>query len=254
MTTPRTHSHARTSLLIACGCLLAAELSHAAAWTSGHGDIGIAYEDEGSGSELHLHLHLGEESPAIINGSTIVADEEFEAGDLNININNPSVVPGTATPAFLAGVGTTIGSTIYSLPASESVAGTAGVPFLGFGTEELDPVNWPTGLTLTLNSVSGPGDFSLYRFDDPGFTFFMSTADGIDGSDALPLTADNHEHFNLAFTEAGIYEVTFTASGTHLTDGLVSSTETFTFAIPEPSTGLLSGLAGLLALARRRRA
>ena len=62
-----------------------------------------------------------------------------------------------------------------------------------------------------------------------------------------------HDHYNVAFTKAGLWEVGITVSGTHVTDGVVSDSGTFRFnVVPEPSTALLGGL-GLLAMFRRRR-
>ncbi len=50
--------------------------SFAALYSADHGDIGIAYEDEGDGPEFFLHYHLG--GNAILDGSPVGGGEEGE--------------------------------------------------------------------------------------------------------------------------------------------------------------------------------
>jgi surface-anchored protein len=115
-------------------------------------------------------------------------------------------------------------------------------------------------VTVTLTGAAGSGitaggQFSLWQGSVTP-NFFMSTFDGISGADSYTfadLTAEDHAHFNWAFTEEGIYDLTFEISGTHAGDGFKSATATYTFSvIPEPSSALL-GAFGALALLRRRR-
>ncbi|MDP0489950.1 MAG: choice-of-anchor M domain-containing protein [Verrucomicrobiota bacterium JB023] len=239
------------SLLLGAFFGMVATGSASTLWTGGHGDIGVGYEDEGDGPELHFHLHLGEGSGATVGG-VLIGESEFEAESVGIWMDNPVQINST-DPSLLSGIGTTTGSTVYLLPQSAIDADIAGVPFVGFGTEELVAADWGP-VTISLDSVVGPGEFSVYQPDGlGGFNFAMSTADGIDGSDSFTRSAGGHDHFNIVFTEAGTYEVTMTVSATHVTDGLQTSTETFTFtSIPEPGTALLS-LLGMVGLIGRRR-
>jgi surface-anchored protein len=69
------------------------------------------------------------------------------------------------------------------------------------------------------------------------------------------MSAGGHDHFNLGFSEEGIWEVELSVSGLLNGTDLLTDTETFTFqvgSVPEPSAALL-GLLGTLSLLRRRR-
>jgi surface-anchored protein len=153
-------------------------------------------------------------------------------------------------------LGAVAGQAIWLLPASGSSADALGAPFLGWATEELNPADWVGNLTFTLTSVNSPsgnGHFAVWQTDGFGgvSNLAMSTADS--GADVLSQAAGLHDHYNVAFTEAGLWEIGITVSGTHVTDGLVTDSGTFRFnVVPEPSTALLGAL-GLLALLRRRR-
>ncbi|MCX6946668.1 MAG: choice-of-anchor M domain-containing protein [Verrucomicrobia bacterium] len=109
---------------------------------------------------------------------------------------------------------------------------------------------------LFLGVANNPGDFAMYRFSGSGsFSNPINTKNGVSSSDVLTVTSlDGHDHWNWAFSLAGLYELDFQASGT-LNDVLyVSDIETYTFnVIPEPSSGalLLIGLAGLMAARKR---
>jgi surface-anchored protein len=146
----------------------------------------------------------------------------------------------------------------WSLPKSNSGPGGAAAlnaPFLGIGSEELDPGDWTGDLSLTLTGMSGPGVFSLWQ-DGFSPTFFMSTFDGVSGADTISFTAGGHDHFNYGFTQPGLYEVTFEVAGTHSVDGFKTGSATYSFHVvggyvPEPgSFGLLA--LGALVLRRLR--
>ncbi len=213
------------------------------AYTEGHGDIGVGYEDTGSGFELHPHWHLG---PATVNGGS-VTDNEYEASEIFAVVpDSPVARPGGAQWDFL-GVGS--GQNLWILPQSQD----PGVPFLGLATEELSGADWSTDLTFSLSGFSGPGDFSLYATDGFGTpTAYWVTSDGLAAGDAFAMAAGNHAHFNWAFTSQGSYALDITISGTHVTDGFQSATETFEFnVVPEPSTYMLFALAGMLLAGRK---
>lgn len=222
----------------------------ALAWTGGHGDIGVGYHGPG---DLHLHLHLGEAGdPATVDGSPVV-DQEYDPDQVDITVPSTTRMVLSSSVSFL---GAAAGQAIWLLPASGSSADALGAPFLGWATEELNPADWTGNLTFTLTSVispSGNGHFAVWQTDAFGgvSTLAMSTADP--GADVLSQAAGLHDHYNVGFTEAGLWEIGITVSGTHVTDGAVSDSGTFRFmVVPEPSTALLGGL-GLLAMLRRRR-
>ncbi|WP_041745040.1 choice-of-anchor M domain-containing protein [Coraliomargarita akajimensis] len=222
-------------------------------WTDGHGDIGVGYENEGSGFELHPHWHLHDN--AVVGGSPLGVDGEFEANEIVavLPASRAGIAPNNAT--FNTGTGAAAGSTIWTIPESN----TAGVPWLGLGADELTNSDWVGGtVNFTLGAVTSPtgnGEFSLYTFDGLStFTFYMSTADA--GSNiGVSIVAGDHAHYNWAFTEAGNWSIDITVSGTHVTDGFQSTTETFNFTVvPEASNfGLLIGCAAAAYVFQRRR-
>jgi hypothetical protein len=246
------HAMKITSLTCLAPIALAALLpsAHAAlAWTSGHGDIGVEYE---GGGDLHLHLHLGEEEPAIVGGNTII-DQEFDADEVDITVPAAAEVVLSSNVPFL---GAFSGQSIWLLPQDGDAAGLIGAPFVGWGTEALNPADWVGNLQFKLVSVtspSGSGHFAVWQLDGFGSLskLAMSTADP--GADVVSQAADIHDHYNIGFTERGIWTVGMRIEGNHVTDGFASGIATYTFnVVPEPSTALLGGL-GLLMVFRRRR-
>jgi surface-anchored protein len=175
----------------------------------------------------------------VVDGVTQTTASEYEPGDLIV------VVPQSST--------ITVSSTnYYWLPETETAAANNGTPFLGIGLEELDPLDWVGGtVTLTLLSISGPGDLLLWQDNGlGGANLFLDSANSMMG---FNLNAGAHTHFNWGFTELGLYDLEFQISGEHVADGLQSGSATYTFMVPEPTTALL-GAIGALGLLRRRRA
>jgi hypothetical protein len=186
------------------------------AYTTGHGDIGAAFH--GGELELHLHLHEG----ALVNGVPLAEDAEPDSDSTLIVIGDKA--KQTAGPSLSAGTGVPVGQSLWILPAAE----TAGLPRLGFGTEELNPADWTGDITFEVHEVESPsstGHFSIYKSDGlGGFEFLASTADGgLDDADSFTLTAGGHDHFFIAFSEPGLWTVEFVAKGTHNTLGALES-------------------------------
>jgi len=249
------------SLLIAV--ILASGLSLTSAdaqsvYTSGHTDLGIGYED--GALVPHWHLDAGN----IVDGSPLAEESEFAPEEL--------VARFLTTRASASGsadyLGVPTGTTLYM--GGPSVAWQ---PYLGFGSEELDPGDWSTPIKITLTGWTAPdgGEFSLYTTSLNGTStvdIFLSTFDpsvaNIDGVDAnaFNLPVGGHEHYTFGFTQEGYYTLTLQFSGTHATDGFKTASGTFGFLIgpnavvPEPSTsGLLIavGLAFLVFFRKSRK-
>lgn len=228
-------------------------------YTSGHADIAVLYEG-GSAFELHYHFGPGAVLDGVpLAGGLPTSAYEFDPSEINIFV---PLSTGTARPAgaqwdFL---GTAAGSTVYVLPQTN----VPSLPFVGIASDELNPTQWSTPITWTLNAASGPGQFSLYQTDLFGNPVERwSTSNGT--PDAFTLPVGGHDHFNYAFTAPGAYDLTIAASARTAAGLLVSDTATFRFqvgppeveVIPEPSGLVLAGMgAGMLLLARswRRKA
>ncbi len=210
--------------------------------TTGHTDVGIAFE---SGA-FDLHIGQHEASPPM----------EYEPGEAILAVDiaqAQSSVPSGDSWSFLGAAG----SSVWILPQVENPS----LLFLGLGTEELDPGLFVNDeITLSLRAVRAPGAFSMYEvgvFGSP--TVFVNSGDGISGADHLLLSAGSHRHVNWAFTTPGVYEVDFEASAI-LADGnqfVSSGPVTYTFSVgivPEPSALSLAvlGAAGWFLMIRRR--
>lgn len=237
------------ALLIPAALIATLAATRAASiYTADHGDLGIAYE----GGALEPHYHLGPD--AIVDGSPVgnaPDGMEFAPDEIITFVADPSVPrPAGAQWNFL---GSPSGDPIWFLPQAED----PGKPFFGIASEELTPADW-TVLSLSLTAMNGPagGHFSLYQTDGFGSPIVQfATSDGITGADSYNLIIGGHAHHNWAFTEPGIYELEFTVTGNHVTDGPKTASATYTFGVtqvPEPGTTALGLLAAGTMLRRRR--
>jgi surface-anchored protein len=211
----------------------------ASIYTSGHGDFGIGYN---GGFELHYHLHSG----AVVDGVALIADDEYDPGDLIVTVGN--ITEARPVGAGYNFIGVAAGTQVWNLPQIENVS----LPFFGLGSEELDPLDFVGSLTLKLTAMSGPGAFSMWDDNGGSPISVFATSDGITGADSLVLTPGGHDHYNWTFTQWGLYELTFEVSGEHGLDGIGSDTATYSFYIvPEPSRAVLL-VGSLIGLTLRR--
>lgn len=249
--------------------LLASQWSLGALWQSGHGDIGIGFDGTDWDPHFHFHEeegehegeehkddddHEGEEdhdhegdNHPIIDGEE-ATEEEYEIDALTL------LVSGGRLPG--AGVADSGAADIYVLAQDESLAVAQGTPWVGIAVEEIAPGLLLNDLvTLSLVDVSGPGVYSLWTTDSfGGDSVLMSSALGSDAPDSVALPLEpGHYHFNMGFSEEGIYDVTFNSSGTTV-DGVETGTDfTVSFnVVPEPSSVLLLALGAFATLRRRR--
>lgn len=141
------------------------------------------------------------------------------------------------------------------IPSDETEAANNGVPFIGVGLEELNAADWVNSEIVIIFSGlnytgTGAGEF-IFWSDSPVETVHFDSSDG--AGDTLTSLAGSHVHYNWGFSDPGTYEITFGISGDHVTDGLQTGSQTYTFqVVPEPST-LMLGMASLGLLAIRRR-
>jgi len=220
-------------------------------YTSGHADIGVGYDDVSKQFEPHWHLEPG----AVVDGTTLAAEAEYEPADLIARGNATRTSPNGLSSI----IGVPDGTTIYVMGSS------AYQPNLGFGVEELVRDDWTGSITITLSGWTLPSttaQFALYTTNLAGTTvvdkvFSTYNPGATDSLNSFSMTPGDHLHFQWGFTEPGTYTFDLTWSGTHVTDGSISTTATYSIQIvPEPSTAALVGLGigGLLALRRKRRA
>ncbi|HRJ74270.1 MAG TPA: choice-of-anchor M domain-containing protein [Terrimicrobiaceae bacterium] len=226
----------KTRLLPVLAAFLAAPLLNAqTTLTSGHTDIGIAYE----GDAWDFHVHDEE------------TDTEYAPDEAVLQVGAAAETTVPANPAF-SFLGDE-GDPVWILPATENPE----LLFLGIGTEEIaDGTFLNDELTLTLTGFSGPGGFILYITDEFGTpTVLMNTTDGLSSADAITIPTGSHGHYQWAFQAVGSYQLTFTASALLPDSSPVSGEGTYDVGVvPEPGTWALLGLSGIvLLLARSRR-
>ena len=256
------------SLLVSLGVVSS---SSAAIWSSGHGDIGIGFEngqlephfhfhgeeehdddhgddhdddhDDDHGDDDHDDHEHGEEEHAVIDGAE-PTQEEYGIDELTLRVVGPTQ-PGAG------------GAQVYLLAQDEGLADQLGSPWVGIAVEEIDQGIFQNDLvTLSLVSVSGPGTFSLWNTDAfGGDSVLISSALGSDAPNQLDLALEpGHYHYNMGFSEPGAYGVTFRAEGDLVAGGIASEEFTVSFdVVPEPSSFFLLAL-GAIATLRRRRA
>ena len=182
--------------------------------TSGHADIGVNFT--GGTWDLHIHQHE--------------PDTEYEPDEalLYVGIDAQTIRNSDASYDFL---GVPAGSTVYILPDIENT----NLLFLGIGGEELGQGLLSGDVaTLRLASVSGPGEFSVWQSGLTPTTpnLKMATSNGIDASDVFEVAAGSHSHANFAFTQMGLYEVTFVAFGEDSSGNAINSgTVTYHFQV-----------------------
>jgi len=213
--------------------------------TGGHVDI-VAFEYESvaagaGGFEAEIHNEGGPDG-AIVNGVREEIESHYEPDHTTI------VIADSSSTIF-------DGNTYFWLPSDEANAANEGVPFAGFGLEELADADWNGDLTFTLTSVvfsgAGTGRFLLWT-DSPAEILHFDSAD-LANFNSISLSPDTHTHYNWGFSDVGTYEMTIEISGVHVDDGFQFGSATYTFqVVPEPSTALMGAL-GALALLRRKR-
>ena len=220
--------------------------------STGHVDgFEVHYDPAAVAPEEPFGLHIHDDT----------TNTHYEPADVVLQVNQSAF--GVYGDVFTSStrLGWT-GESGWVLPSiqSETVDGFGGpaMLFLGVASDGGGVVWAGNQFKISLISVgaNNPGDFAMYRFSGSGsFSNPINTKNGVSSSDVLTVTSlDGHDHWNWAFSSAGLYELDFQASGT-LNDVLyVSDIETYTFnVIPEPSSGalLLIGLAGLMAARKR---
>lgn len=199
----------------------------------GHVDIGVIY----SGEQLAWRFNADGASSEGGNVGDLAglyaADELVVRVPTSVRFSSPPF-PGNPN---VTGSGS---GPFWILPSS---GGLSNVPFLGWSWDfgissppQLNLSQWQNSrITIELMDASMPteGNFSVWV----GGTNYLSTFNpSLTNAPNVPagsnsLVLQSHNHYNWGFTRAGVYDLTFRASGTHLSDGSKSSEATFRFLV-----------------------
>ncbi|WP_018831694.1 choice-of-anchor M domain-containing protein [Salinispora tropica] len=202
-----------TSGAVTAAMLVAAPPAQASpvTFSSGHIDlVDIAYED----GELELGVHDEDN------------DVEYATDEVRVIVKRQAEVTVPNDPAF-GFLGTPGVSTVWILPEIQNTD----LVWPGVATEEVEAgVFTDDELTLTMQSVHGPGELALYTENAVGQpNVIVDSGDGL--PDTIALTAGDHQHANWAFDRAGTYCITFHATGTLADTGQQVSSETVTLRV-----------------------
>ncbi|MFM8879832.1 MAG: choice-of-anchor M domain-containing protein [Verrucomicrobiota bacterium] len=101
------------------------------------------------------------------------------------------------------------GSPLWVLPQSQDPA----ILYLGFSAEGFPSDRFSGRMRLELKAVRGPGHVFVWQADAAGgIDLRINSRDGLDASDVLEPLVDGHDHYNVGFTTAGLYELVFQPS------------------------------------------
>ncbi|WP_344480446.1 choice-of-anchor M domain-containing protein [Glycomyces endophyticus] len=192
----------------AVAALAFAGQAHAATISSGHVDA-LSFTYDPVANELGIEV-LDHSGPTVYDPANV--DFDVHSGHL---VNRPSATPCR----FDAGDN-------WVIPRLES----SGLLWAGWSTEELDLDDFGGELHAELTDAVVPSGGNVAIYDAPTNTlrFHTNSACNASGTDIT----ESHHHATWVFTEPGTYELTFQVTGTHTTDGPVTSDEhTYTFDV-----------------------
>lgn len=239
--------------------LIAVSLSEARAdflgtIVGGHVDIGVGFDPIRNRLDPHIHV----ESPVqLSDGSTLGADEYepdqlwFGVGDTAARLRNPEL----AGPEFDF-LGVSGNQNFWHLRAGAF----PGQPRVGYAADEMDPADGWSDVTFTIEgitAISGSSEFSVWKIAENNVLQWASTVAGNPSSFVVGVGA--HDHWNMAFTGEGVFEVNFLVSATQGSTPF-SERSSFTFAVgnanfaavPEPTSIALLACCGTVLIGVRK--
>ncbi|WP_377466302.1 choice-of-anchor M domain-containing protein [Populibacterium corticicola] len=174
-----------------------------------HSDTIATFWDEGDfnlGAKADIDGDLGVRFPAegiLVHLNDLARDDSWPAGQEHV---------------------AEAGSTVWLAPQARK----DGVVWPGFSTESVPTGVLNSNITFTLDSITGPGDVEVWTSDSfGGVQERLWSSDENVKSFSRPI--GTHMHANWAFTAAGTYQFTVTASATTAEGAAVLDTKTYTF-------------------------
>ena len=183
-------------------CLLAAPVT----WAS---DTALSLTNRIAFTRQHVDIRLVFQADAEMPMTVQIRD-----GDRGINYSATNTVLVVAEQAKLSipsgfEMFGPEGSPLWVLPQSQDPA----LLFLGFSSEGFPRDRFDGRLRLQLKEVHGPGSVFLWQADSGGgVTLRINSKDGLDANDQIEPLINGHDHYNLGFTTAGLYELVFQPS------------------------------------------
>ncbi|GAA2113755.1 choice-of-anchor M domain-containing protein [Streptomyces synnematoformans] len=235
----------RTARVLAALGLTAAGLASAGAAGGGGGDaaagtppaVSVAAPASGDVVDERTVIdkgHVDAIAPRLVEGGfrTLLRDSRDPA---DVVWREPSSVVMHLTPAGrqtipdpaggLAYVGEP-GDVFHLIPQVQNPE----VVWAGWNTEAFAAADLDGRLRLSLDEVEGPGALAVWAWSPFGQPLpRFDTRDGL--PDGYEVGAGTHEHANWAFTEEGVYRMTFTFSATLASGEEVSDSGVFTMAV-----------------------
>ncbi len=179
--------------------------------------------------EFDLHLH-SEDSDLFDSSGVGIEEAEADSAMLPVVSDAKGTRPAGTQWDF---TGTTSGASLWVLPKTQDV----NLIFLGIGAEEVDPADLAGSITLAFDSLAGPTGAAFSMWDGDSSATLVPLVTSVSGfavANQITVIPGSHSHYNVGFTEPGLYDVTFTASATlaaALGGGAVSGTATYSFGV-----------------------
>ena len=191
----------------------------------GHADLSINYDPKAKAWDFHP----GSDTLGV----------EFAPDEVVLKVKPAALSTAPSDPHF-AFLGTP-GAPVWILPKVQN----EGLLYLGYGGDGI-PTNVFVGdqVSVTLRSVTGPGDFFSYDFDVFGNPRpLFNTRHGISTNDFATVHAGGDYHLNWAFSQPGVYKVVLEVSGTLLAGNQTTSSGpvTFSFDVGDGPKNLSTG-------------
>ena len=191
----------------------------------GHTDLALDYDAATDSWDFH------------VGSDTLGAEFGTDEVVLKVKPAAQTTVPSDPRFAFLGQPG----APVWILPQAQNEE----LFYLGYGGDGIpEGVFAGNEVTVTLKSVTGPGNFFSYRVDSFGTPVVLfNSADGISSNDVATVQFGGDAHLAWAFSQPGDYSVVLEASGILVAGNTATSSGpvTFTFRVGAGPAVLTTG-------------